>query len=327
VVVEAGWSGGFLNEEPYEWVQNSDLLTDEERRLPLAVGVEVNATLLAAASRLPVGLSAPEHVVDPPFDPRIPGSWLVDLSHVEVDPRLPSPFTPTGSGPEGPAWYQTQTVTYAQELGYNVRPLEAYLRRQQGTYLQPWHDRLQTAYLDTFADLGVTRVLPDSFAARSWHAQADPVLAAVVAAIEATVEGGIGKLRTGPHDKQNRHGERWPALKRATWRPDIRAAVVAKARIIMHRKLLAMARMTGRYPLAVLAGCVVYPSPGPSPVDFLPYSTSGKPQPAGFRLGPAPGMVRLKGVRPMPWAVGLMEQRQSPACHIQDGDPALDQGE
>ncbi|MEW2160573.1 helix-turn-helix domain-containing protein [Streptomyces sp. NPDC007189] len=325
LVVQSGWSGAFLDEEAFEWVRDSDLLTDEERRLPFAVGVEVNAPLLAAAARLPVGLSEPVHVVDPPFDPRIPGCWLVDLSHVEVGPRLPSPFTPTGHRPEGPAWYQTHSVAYAQELGCNVHPLEAYLRREKGAYLQPWHDRLKSAYLDTLADLGVTPDLPDAefLEAMGRHRQVDPALATVLAAIEATVEGGIGKLGERPRGRRHREGERWPALERATWRPDIRAAVVSKARISLHRRLLAMARMTGRYPLAVCSGCVVYPSPGPSPVDFLPYSASGKAQPAGFRLGLAPGMVRLKGVRPMPWALGLMEQGHSPACHIEEGDPAL----
>ncbi|TGN74348.1 hypothetical protein E5082_29995 [Streptomyces griseoluteus] len=41
-------------------------------------------------------------------------------SSAELDPRLPSPFTPDGSRPTGPAWYQTHTVAYAQELGYDV---------------------------------------------------------------------------------------------------------------------------------------------------------------------------------------------------------------
>jgi hypothetical protein len=72
---------------------------------------------------------------------------------VELDARLPSSFTPTGERPTGPAWYQTHTVAYAQELGYNVAPIEAYLRCETGAYLDPWHDRLKTAYIDTLADL------------------------------------------------------------------------------------------------------------------------------------------------------------------------------
>ncbi|WP_405680134.1 telomere-associated protein Tap [Streptomyces sp. NBC_01238] len=329
VVVDSGWSGGFLNEEAYQWVRDVSLLTDEECTLPYAVGLDLNTAFLAAAARLVVGLSAPDHFRAPTFNPKIPGSWLVDLSHVEVDPRLPSPFTPDGSRPAGPAWYQTHTVAYAQELGYNVAPLEGYLRRETGAYLDPWHDRLKTAYVDTLADLGVTKDLDDAefLAAMEQHKDVDPAMAAVLAAIKATVKGGIGKLRERPQGKKYQEGERWPALQRPTWRPDIRAAVISKARINMHRKLRNMATMTGLYPLAVLSDCVVYPSPGDSPLDFLPYAASGKPQPGGFRLGPTPGLAKLEGVQSMLWAVDLMEQGYNPARHIKGGDAVLDEGE
>ncbi|MFE4663814.1 telomere-associated protein Tap [Streptomyces sp. NPDC056716] len=329
VVVDSGWSGGFLNEEAYQWVRDVSLLTDEECTLPYAVGLDLNTAFLAAAARLVVGLSAPDHFHAPTFNPKIPGSWLVDLSHIEVDPRLPSPFTPTGERPTGPAWYQTHTVAYAQELGHNVAPIEAYLRRETGAYLDPWHDRLKTAYVDTLADLGVTKDLDDRafLTAMERHKDADPAMAAVLAAIKATVKGGIGKLRERPQGKKYKEGERWPALQRPTWRPDIRAAVISKARINMHRKLRNMAAMTDLYPLAVLSDCVVYPSPGESPLDFLPYAASGKPQPGGFRLGPTPGLAKLEGVQSMLWAVDLMEQGYNPARHIKGGDAVLDEGE
>ncbi|MFH9984090.1 telomere-associated protein Tap [Streptomyces luteogriseus] len=329
VVVNSGWSGGFLNEEAYQWVRPVDLLTDEECMLPFAVGLDLNTAFLAAAARLIVGLSAPDHFVGPKFNSKIPGSWLVDLSHVEVDPRLPSPFTPDGTRPTEPAWYQTHTVAYAQELGYNVAPLEAYLRRETGAYLDPWHDRLKAAYVDTLADLGVTKDLNDTefLAAMERHKEVDPAMAAVLAAIKATVKGGIGKLRERPQGKKYKEGEPWPALQRPTWRPDIRAAVISKARVNMHRKLRNMATMTGLYPLAVLSDCVVYPSPGASPLDFLPYAASGKPQPGGFRLGPTPGLAKLEGVQSMLWAVDLMEQGYNPARHIKGGDAVLDEGE
>ncbi|MFE9099044.1 telomere-associated protein Tap [Streptomyces sp. NPDC007264] len=329
VVVNSGWTGGFLNEEAYQWVRSVDLLTDEECTLPFAVGLDLNTAFLAAAARLVVGLSAPDHFVGPKFNPKIPGSWLVDLSHVEVDPRLPSPFTPDGTRPTGPAWYQTHTVAYAQELGYNVAPLEGYLRRETGAYLDPWHDRLKNAYVDTLADLGVTTDLDDRafLAAMERHKDTDPAMAAVLAAIKATVKGGIGKLRERPQGRKYKEGEPWPALQRPTWRPDIRAAVISKARVNMHRKLRNMAAMTGLYPLAVLSDCVVYPSPGASPLDFLPYAASGKPQPGGFRLGPTPGLAKLEGVQSMLWAVDLMEQGLNPARHVKGGDAVLDEGE
>ena len=329
VVVNSGWTGGFLNEEAYQWVRSVDTLSDEECTLPWAVGLDLNTAFLAAAARLVVGLSAPDHFHAPKFNPKIPGSWLADLSHIELDPRLPSPFTPDGSRPTGPAWYQTHTLAYAQELGYDVHPIEAYLRRETGAYLDPWHDRLKNAYVDTLADMGVTRDLSDTefLAAMEHHKEKDPGLAAVLSAIKATVKGGVGKLRERPQGKHYKEGETWPALSRPTWRPDIRAAVISKARVNMHRKLRNMADMTGLYPLAVLSDCVVYPSPGTSPLDFLPYAASGKPQPGGFRLGPTPGLAKLEGVQQMLWAVDLMEKGLNPARHIKGGDAVLDEGE
>ncbi|MDL5205364.1 helix-turn-helix transcriptional regulator [Streptomyces sp. ALI-76-A] len=329
VVVNSGWTGGFLDEEAYQWVRDVDSLDGREVSLPYAVGLDLNTAFLAAAARLVVGLSAPDHFHAPTFNPKIPGSWLVDLSHVELDPRLPSPFTPTGQRPTGPAWYQTHTIAYAQELGYDVAPIEAYLRRETGAYLDPWHDRLKTAYVDTLADLGVTKDLDDRafLAAMERHKDVDPALTAVLTAIKATVKGGVGKLRERPQGRHYKQGERWPALERPTWRPDIRAAVISKARVNMHRKLTNMAKMTGLYPLAVLSDCVVYPSPGDSPLAFLPYDASGKPQPGGFRLGPTPGLAKLEGVQSMAWAVDLMEQGLNPARHIKGGDAVLDEGE
>ncbi|MDX2521600.1 helix-turn-helix domain-containing protein [Streptomyces stelliscabiei] len=323
-----GWKGGFLHEEAYQWVRSVDLLGDEDN-LPYAVGLDLNTAFLAAAARLVVGLSAPDHFHAPKFSPKIPGSWLVDLSHVELDPRLPSPFTPTGERPTGPAWYQTHTVAYAQELGYNVEPIEAYLRRETGAYLDPWHDRLRTAYVDTLADLGVTKDLSDAefLAAMERHKDVDPAMAAVLSAIKATVKGGIGKLFENPQGKGYKDGDPWPAMQRPTWRPDIRAAVISKARVNMHRKMLNMAKMTGLYPLAVLSDCVVYPAPSPSPLDFLPYAESGKPIPGAFRLGPTPGLAKLEGVQSMLWAVDLMEKGLNPARHIKGGDAVLDEGE
>ncbi|WP_331726443.1 telomere-associated protein Tap [Streptomyces uncialis] len=329
VVVNSGWTGGFLNEEAYQWVRDVDTLSDEECTLPWAVGLDLNTAFLAAAARLVVGLSAPDHFHAPTFNPKIPGSWLADLSHIEIDARLPSPFTPTGERPTGPAWYQTHTLAYAQELGHDVHPIEAYLRRETGAYLDPWHDRLKTAYVDTLADLGVTKDLTDVefLAAMERHKENDPALAAVLSAIKATVKGGVGKLRERPQGRNYKEGETWPALSRPTWRPDIRAAVISKARVNMHRKLNNMARMTGLFPLAVLSDCVVYPSPGESPLDFLPYAASGKPQPGAFRLGPTPGLAKLEGVQSMLWAVDLMEKGLNPARHIKGGDAVLDEGE
>ncbi|MCC4313999.1 telomere-associated protein Tap [Streptomyces malaysiensis] len=309
-----------LVEEAYDWARP---LTDDECAKRYVVGIDVNMAFAAAANGTVFGLGEPVHVKRPPFDPKVPGSWLVDLSHIALDPRLPSPFTPTGERPSGPAWYATPTVAYAVELGYGVAPVEAYLRPDNGRYLDAWYSRLRDAYVATMADLGVTTGMgPREFlAAMDGHRQADPRMAIVLSAIKATVKGGIGKLRERPRGGGWRPGQPWPALQRPTWRPDIRAAVISKARINMHRKMLKMAAVTGQYPVAVLSDCAVYPSDGPGPLDFLPHK-DGKPLPGGFRIGVSPGMVKHEGTQTTLWAEGVREEHGDDlnlARYIKDG--------
>lgn len=191
-----------LVEEAYDWARP---LTDAECLRPHLVGIDVNMAFAAGANGLTVGLGAPTHVKNPVFDPKLPGSWLVDLSHVDLSRvkvakdkwaqldagLLPSPFTPKGERPEGPAWYATPTVAYAVELGYEVRPVEAWVRYDNGRYLDGWYNRLRDAYLATMADLGVHAGLSpaDFLAAMDGYRQRDPQLAIVVSAVKATVKG------------------------------------------------------------------------------------------------------------------------------------------
>ncbi|MEW2343378.1 telomere-associated protein Tap [Streptomyces griseoaurantiacus] len=323
-----------LFEEAYDWARP---MTDAECTLRHLVGLDVNMAFAAGANGLVVGLGAPTHLTRPEFDPKLPGSWLVDLSHVDLSrvksgkqwveldgSLLPSPFTPTGERPEGPAWYATPTVAYAVELGYAVRPSEAYVRRENGRYLDGWYQRLRDAYLATMADLGVTADLApaDFLTAMEGYRERDPELALVVSAIKATVKGGLGKLRERPRGEGWRPGEPWRALSRPTWRPDIRAAVISRTRINLHRKIVKHAAFTGQYPVAILSDCVVYAAAGPSPLDFLPYR-EGKPLPGGFRLGVNPGLVKHEGTQPVLWGEEIRERFEAPelnlARYIKDG--------
>ncbi|TJZ94632.1 telomere-associated protein Tap [Actinacidiphila oryziradicis] len=310
-----------LLEEAYDW---SRPITDEECLKRYLVGIDVNMAFAAGANGTIVGLSAPTQVKSPAFNPKLPGSWLVDLSHVELDERLPSPFTRKGDRPEGLAWYATPTVAYAVELGYDVAPVEAWVRYENGRFLDGWYNRLRDAYVATMADLGVTADLsPEDFlTAMAEHKQVDPQLAIVLSAVKATVKGGIGKLRERPRGEGWKSGEPWRALSRPTWRPDIRAAVISRTRINMHRKMLKHAAATGQYPVAILSDCAVYAADGPSPLDFLPYS-DGKPLPGGFRLGVSPGMVKHEGTQTTLWAEGVREQygpELNLARYIKDGN-------
>ncbi|WP_329008210.1 telomere-associated protein Tap [Streptomyces sp. NBC_01601] len=323
-----------LFEEAYDWARP---MTDAECTLRHLVGIDVNMAFAAGANGLTVGLGAPTHVRAPVFDPKLPGSWLVDLSHVDLSKvkvgkewvdldgsLLPSPFTPKGERPEGPAWYATPTVAYAVELGYEVRPVEAWVRRENGRYLDGWYNRLRDAYLATMADLGVTADLSpaDFLTAMDGYRDRDPELGLVVSAVKATVKGGLGKLRERPRGEGWRPGEPWRALSRPTWRPDIRAAVISRTRINLHRKIVKHAAFTGQYPVAILSDCVVYAAGGESPLDFLPYR-EGKPLPGGFKLGINPGLVKHEGTQSVLWGEEVRERFDAPelnlARYIKDG--------
>ncbi|RMB80625.1 telomere-associated protein Tap [Streptomyces shenzhenensis] len=333
-----------LFEEAYDWARP---MTDAECTRRHLVGIDVNMAFAAGANGLVVGLGAPTHVKAPVFDAKLPGSWLVDLSHVDLSrvkiakdtwadldgEMLPSPFTPKGDRPEGPAWYATPTVAYAQELGYEVRPVEAWVRHDNGRYLDGWYNRLRDAYLATMADLGVTADLPPAgfLAAMDGYKERDPELAVVVSAVKATVKGGLGKLRERPRGEGWRPGRPWRALARPTWRPDIRAAVISRTRVNLHRKIVKHAAFTGQYPVAVLSDCVVYAADGTSPLDFLPYR-DGKPLPGGFKLGVNPGLVKHEGTQSVLWGEEVRERFGAPelnlARYIKDGTVTdVDNGE
>ncbi|GGX29530.1 telomere-associated protein Tap [Streptomyces chryseus] len=332
-----------LFEEAYDWARP---MTDAECTLRHLVGIDVNMAFAAGANGLNVGLGEATHVKAPAFDPKLPGSWLVDLSHVDLSKvkvgkewveldgsLLPSPFTPKGDRPTGPAWYATPTVAYAAELGYEVRPIEAWVRYENGRYLDGWYQRLRDAFLATMADLGVDADLApaDFLAAMDGYKARDPELAIVVSAVKATVKGGLGKLRERPRGEGWRPGEPWRALSRPTWRPDIRAAVISRTRINLHRKIVKHAAFTGQYPIAILSDCVVYAAAGPSPLDFLPYR-EGKPLPGGFKLGINPGLVKHEGTQDVLWGEEVRERFNAPelnlARYIKDGTVTdVDNGE
>lgn len=339
-----------LMEEALQWWR---LPTDAERALPYAVALDVNVAFGAAANGLPVGTCAPYTLDQVSFDKKLPGTWLYDLSGVPVDPLLPSPFTPDGTHPTGPAWYETHTIAYATELGFRPGPTQAHVRPDEkqaaalglaphppaegdtnpppafgnGPYLKPWYEHLTRGYLETMAALGVTPGMdPDAFLKAMAKFTDDDFKAEhatdlmVLSAIKSTFKGAIGKLRERPHEIGRRAGDPhapWPALNRPTWRPDIRAAVISRSRVNLHRKIRATLAATGAAPLAVLTDCVVYASPTPD-IRWLCGHKSG------FQLGPNPGYVKEEGIQTMQWYLDLAEQAQiNPARRIKAGTDAV----
>jgi prevent-host-death family protein len=349
-----------LREEALNWWRQP---TGDERALPFVVAVDVNCAFAAAANRLLVGTAGCYHLPQTPFDKKLPGSWLYDLSGVDVDPLMPSPFTPDGIRPAGSAWYETHTIARAVERGFAPGSAEAYVRPTAAQaaalglraeplpapegkppappfgnsgYLTLWYEHLTRGYLETMAALGVTSDMPpgkylqamDLLTGTSEQAAAfqekNTVELRVLKAVKATFKGPIGKFRYGPKDTGRRSGDphaRWAALDQPLWRPDMRAAVIARSRANLDRKIDATAAATGARPLAVLTDAVVYASAVPD----IRWLTGHK---GGFRLGPNPGFVKQEGVQDIDWYLQLAAQGINPARKIKgDGiDAALEQG-
>jgi hypothetical protein len=111
-------------------------------------------------------------------------------------------------------------------------------------------------------------------------------------------------------------------------RPDIRAAVLASVRVSMHRKMTTAAA-ADVYPVAIGTDALVYPSPGPSLLDFLPHTAEGKPAPGSFRLGVSPGMVKHQGTQTVLWAEQQFEEHGGVfnTANLITTDPTAGEGE
>ncbi|MER6522572.1 hypothetical protein ABT246_37795 [Streptomyces sp. NPDC001553] len=321
-----------MREEAWSWHRAPE--ADEVTTYTHVVGIDTNTSFLSGASRLLVGDSDPVHHTRPPFNPKTPGAWRVDFSEAELDSRLPNPFNATGEPPTGPAWYTTQTVDYARKLGLNPQPLEAWLRTPLAAgWLDPWNERLATAYKTTMANLGITDDMrPEAFlkamdAYENGHG--DPVERTVLRAIKQSVKSGIGKLRSSPARYADyRDGQPWPELEKAWWRPDIRASVISTARIVQHRRMAKTLQLTGRAPLAAYSDCVIYPATSTSPLDLIPRTEDGNQVPGAFRLGVAPGWAKLEGARTLDWYLKTHNDGVNPARYIapREGE-RVDEGE
>ncbi|MFE5810287.1 telomere-associated protein Tap [Streptomyces sp. NPDC056491] len=322
-----------MREEAWSWHRD---LQGPEHDFANCIGLDTNTSFLSCSSRLLVGDSDPVHHVRPAFNPKTPGAWRMDFSGAydelarslpagqtnPLDPRLPNPFTQNGLPPTGPAWYTTQTVDYARKLGLQVNPIEAWLRTPlTGGWLDPWNERLATAYKTTMANLGITEDMqPEAFleAMERYDAgEGDPIERLVLNAIKQSAKSGIGKLNSSPARYIGyQPGQPWPELEKPWYRPDIRASVISTARIVQHRKMVKMLTLTGRAPLAAYSDCAIYPSHSLSPLELIPRKPDGTQVPGAFRLGVQPGWAKLEGARSLAWYLKTHEDGVNPAKYI-----------
>ena len=147
-----------LYEEAYDWARP---LTDEECTLPLRWSASTSTWPSPPAANRPDRrpVAPPTTSTRPAFDPKLPGSWLVDLSHVEPATPAPAhrPFTPNGEPPRRarPGTRRPPSPTPWSSATTSPRSRRTCATRH-GRYLDAWYNRLRDAYVATMADLGVT---------------------------------------------------------------------------------------------------------------------------------------------------------------------------
>lgn len=280
------------------------------------VCLAVNLPHLAGSNEIRVADGPAHHVHHPPFDPKRPGSWLVDLSAMPQHPRLPPAFASTGL-----AWHTTPAVAYAAlRMGpAQLQPLQGWLRRgPTSPYLAPWYDHLRLARLAVLERLGITATLdvPDLLAALADLPQAaDPVQRTLLHALHTTAQDAFEALAQPPAQPDQASLAAWPSPQEPAWRPDLRAAAVANARANLHRKLARTSR-SGYWPLAVAGGHIVYATRTPhlSEITATPHSD--------FTIGISPGHVLPVAVRPLHWYAARCAEGTNPAQLLKDTGPS-----
>ncbi|MFE6699196.1 helix-turn-helix domain-containing protein [Streptomyces sp. NPDC057718] len=266
--------------------------TPEEATRPHVVCFAVNLHHFADSNNIRVSDAPAKYIHYPAFDPKTPGSWLVDLSENNPHPLLPPAFASNGL-----AWHTTPALAYATRRGIRPQPVRAWLRlKKSNPYLDPWYERVRKARLAVLQSLGLTSDLdtPDLLTALGDLPRADPVQRALLNALDATAQDAFTILDQPPAQPDQALLNNWTTPDDPTWRPDLRAAVTANARANVHRKLSRTAR-DGNIPLAVADGHLLYATHTPDLTEITEAPS------CEFRIGLSPGKIRPVAVRPMDW--------------------------
>jgi hypothetical protein len=282
------------------------------------VTVDTCAAFLAACSSLPLGLTAPREMTAAEvaecnagpagFLRRRPGVFVAEVAGLrdQLDPRLPCPLTDTGQWPDGPLTLHAPTLRYALEYpGVTVTVTAGAVHDQAGPYLDPWARHITAAYLAVLAEAGIT---PDMDPAAFLAAYAEmpgrfPDAYAVRRALQALYKAGIGRMR---------HLDD-AARDRATWRPDMRAEVISRARVDLHRKAVHVLALTGAAPLAWATDALTYAGPAPAALAVIPRTLNGGQVAGCLRIGPRPGYVKFSHAEPMAEALARAAEGDCPA--------------
>ncbi|MFE9484653.1 hypothetical protein ACFYNM_39500 [Streptomyces spororaveus] len=223
-------------EDDYSWMRAA---TADELAMKYVHSYDARMMYLGSFLQVVVGTGDPRHIADGcDFDKKTAGYWRLDPGQWE-DVLLPDLFQPVGHRPrrDGTRWYATPTLSVAEELGYAIKPVEAYLYDNSTRYYETW-----------------AKTLRDAITALRERGQ-DPDAEAVVQALKATYRETSGMLTVKGSGK--------------LYRPDHRHFVISLARANLTRKIHNAAK-EGRHVLAVGTDNVLYASNDPDPITAAP---------------------------------------------------------
>lgn len=238
---------------------DSRVLTDEEEGQTYLHKYDINGAECSVNTGVWVGIGTPDR-----FELRLPvannavremkectGYLLANVprTHPNLDPRLPNILKPWERVDDrdetrgGPTWVPVETLVLLDELGLPIEVHEALLFRSARRLLRPYGERMSKARYELFtAD------------------ENDEPAAVALKVVKATYKSRIGDF--------NRAGSR-------IYRPDIRDAIIAKARANAFRALVKIGKESGRYPVAFHVDAAYYTSDEEDPILAAPKGMKG----------------------------------------------------
>jgi hypothetical protein len=229
-------------EPAYMWLRP---LTDAERRLGFVHLYDKNAAYLGVWESVELGVGVAQHLDGPvdvarwvrarPSGDRLvapPGLWRLELPADPINAALPNPW---GDGRSTTEWVTTPTLARVFEVMGLPAISEAWWWPQQSRYLRDTGYRLRDARTALLDDLS-------------------PGARLALAAVKDLYRRGTGRLAMGERNNPN---SGWP-------RPDWRHAIVAQARVNLHRNC---EKLTAA-PFAIHTDGLCIASDEPDPMAF-----------------------------------------------------------
>lgn len=212
--------------------------TSEEASHEYLHAYDRGGSYLAGAS-VDLGVGPPTHHADGhPFDPKLPGYWLVQIP-TTTNWRMPHLLDPVGNREGRHSWVTTPALQFAVEQDLDLTVVEAYTWPEKLRVLDPWYARMRDA--------------------RSALDTADPEHQVVRDQVKIVYAATIGMMGSEAHLRG-----------RPGYAPDRRHHIVAKARTNILRRIHQIGRDTDRWPVAVVADTIVYTSDEADPIAAWP---------------------------------------------------------